>query len=58
MFGKHTKIPGSLTSDEDLPAHCLADAETAQGIQFRKQLEIRERARKAFVEADNDSALR
>ncbi len=58
VFGKHTKIPGSLTSDEDLPAHCLADAETAQGVQFRKQLEIRERARKAFWEADNDSALR
>lgn len=58
VFGKHTKIPGSLSSDETLPAHCLADAETAQGIQFKKQLELREQARKAFWEADNDSALR
>ena len=58
VFGKHTKIPGSITSDESLPAHCLADAETAQGIQFRKQLELREQARKAFWESDNDTALR
>ena len=41
-----------------LPSHLLADAETAQGIQFRKQLAFRESARRAFHSADNDAALR
>ena len=58
VLGKHTRIPGSISSDELLPAHLLADAETAQGIQFRKQLAYRESARKAFHSADNDAALR
>ena len=58
VFGKHTKIPGSITSDESLPAHCLADSENANGIQFREQLALRERARRAFWEADNDASLR
>lgn len=56
VFGKHTKIPGSISSDESLPAHCLADSENANGIQFREQLALRERARK--WEADNDASLR
>ena len=51
-------MPGSLSSDELLPAHLLASAETAQGISFRKQLAYRESARKAFFAADNDLALR
>lgn len=58
VFGKHTRIPGSISSDESLPAHCLADAENANGIQFREQLSLRERARQAFWGADNDASLR
>ena len=58
VLGKHTKLPGSVTGDELLPAHLLADADTAQGLRFREQLAYRESARKAFVEADNDASLR
>lgn len=58
VLGKHTKLPGSVTGDELLPAHLLADSETAQGLKFREQLACREHARKAFIEADNDAALR
>ena len=58
VLGKHTRIPGAISSDELLPAHLLADSETAQGVQFRKQLAMRECARRAFHHADNDAALR
>ena len=58
MLGKHTRLPGSICSDELLPAHLLANAETSQGISFRKQLAFREGARKAFFAADNDQAIR
>ena len=58
VLGKQTRLPGSICSDELLPAHMLADAETSQGVQFRQQLARRESARRAFVMADNDSALR
>ena len=58
VLGKHTRLPGAVSSDMLLPSHLLADAETAQGIQFRKQLAFRESARRAFHSADNDAALR
>ena len=58
VLGKHTKLPGSVTGDELLPAHLLADSDTAQGLRFREQLACREHARKAFIEADNDASLR
>ena len=58
VLGKQTRLPGSICSDELLPAHLLANAETSQGISFRKQLAFRESARKAFFSADNDQAIR
>ena len=58
VFGKHTRLPGSISSDQNLPAHCLADSETAQGLAFRKQLDMRETARRAFWHADNQASLR
>ena len=58
VLGKSTRLPGSLCGDDQLPAHCLADSETAQGIAFRDHLLLRETARKAFFQADNDSTLR
>ena len=58
VFGKGLKVPGSLTSDDSLPAHSLANKGTAWGIKFRTQLSMRESARKAFHEADNNAALR
>ena len=58
VLGKHTRLPGSVSSDQLLPAHCLADADTGVGLQFRQQLAMRETARRAFHSADNDAALR
>ena len=58
VLGKHTRVPGAISSDELLPAHLLADSETAQGILFQRQLACRESARRAFHAADNDAALR
>ena len=58
VFGKHTRLPGSISSDSSLPAHCLADSETAQGLALRMQLELRETARRAFWHADNQASLR
>ncbi len=58
VFGKSTRVPASLCGDDQLPAHCLADEEHAQGVAFREHLLIRENARKAFHQADNDAALR
>lgn len=58
VLGKHTKLPGSVCSDEMLPSQLLAESQTAQGIRFRQQLAYRETARKAFHDADNDMALR
>ena len=58
VFGKGLKIPGSLSSDDGLPAHSLASEESGQGLQFRTQLAMRESARRAFHSADNNAALR
>ena len=58
VLGKHTRLPGAVCNDEMLPAHMLADSETAQGIAFRRQLARREVARRAFLHADNDESLR
>ena len=58
VFGKSSKVPGSVASSEEIPAHTSAIREDAQGIQFRKSLALREKARIAFHQADNDMALR
>ena len=58
VLGKHTRLPGSVSSDMLLPAHMLADSEHAQGLKFRSQLAMREAARRAFHCADNDASLR
>ena len=58
VLGKHTRLPGAVSSDDLLPAHLLAESGSAHGILFRKQLEYRECARRAFHHADNDAALR
>lgn len=58
VFGKAIKVPGSISSDENLPSHLLADEETQQCIQFRQKLAVRKAARRAFHAADNCLALR
>ena len=58
VLGKHTRVPGAVSSDLLLPAHLLAESETGQGVLFKQQLALRESARKAFHSADNDAAIR
>ena len=58
VFGKQRQVPASITSDPKTSAHMLADSSCAEGIKFRQELEIRERARRAFVIVDNNQAMR
>eukprot|EP00435_Cladocopium_sp_Y103_P018404 s1763_g4.t1 len=58
VFGKSSKVPGSIISSDEMSAHASANREDAHGIEFRRQLALRERARIAFHQADNDMALR
>ncbi|CAL1168143.1 unnamed protein product [Cladocopium goreaui] len=58
VFGKCSKLPGSLCSSEGFSSLASADREDATGIAFRRSLALREKARTAFHQADNDMALR
>ena len=58
VLGKSTRLPASLTSDESAAAHSLADGSDLASERFRRSLEVRSRARKVFLLADNDSAIR
>ena len=58
VFGKSSKIPGSNVSSDEVSAHESALREDAHGIMFRRNLALREKARTAYHQADNDMALR
>ena len=58
VLGVARRLPASVTSSEDLPSHALASTPGPEGDEFRKGLEARTRARRAFIEADNSSSLR
>ena len=58
VFGKMVRVPGSVISDLQCSAHSLAESEQAEGLRFREDLAMRERARKAFCQVDNDQACR
>ena len=60
VFGKHSRLAGSILSDESRPSHELALREDHDiGVQeFKNLLQIRESARRAFHSADNSNALR
>ena len=58
VFGKSSRIPGSVASSETESSMASADREDAHGITFRRNLELREKARIAFHTPDNDMALR
>eukprot|EP00435_Cladocopium_sp_Y103_P045324 s1858_g13.t1 len=58
VFGKSSRLPGSIVSSSSEAALESADRDDAHGIHFRKTLDLRERARVAFHEADNNMALR
>ena len=52
------RLPASIISGESASSHVLATAEGHESDKFRKTLDLRCSARKAFVEADNSSSLR
>lgn len=58
VLGKSIALPGSLTSDDNAAAHALADGSDLESEAFRKHLDVRTRARKAFLLADNDHSIR
>ena len=60
VFGKQSRLPGSVLSDESLPAHTVATQENQEWTaeEFRNQLKAREVARRSFHTADNSDSLR
>ena len=58
VLGKSTRLPASLTSDEDSASHSLALGSDLASEKFRRSLDIRARARQAFLHTDNDQAFR
>ena len=58
VLGKSKSLPGSLMADHEATSHSLLDSESPEGVKFREDLQRRERARRAFVSADNDSSIR
>ena len=58
VLGKSISLPASLSSDDSASAHSLAAGDDLESEAFRKQLEIRTKARKSFLLADNDNSIR
>ena len=58
VLGKSTRLPASLSSDENASAHCLADGSDLECERFQRNLEARSQARKMFLLADNDASIR
>ena len=58
VFGKQRQVPASIHSDSKSASHGLAASMCPEGVKFRQELATRERARKAFVEIDNDQVMR
>ena len=58
VFGKSIRVPGSVASDEDLSAHVLSEGADLESEMYRQKLELRCRARRAFMDADNSQAIR
>ena len=58
VLGKSKKLPASLCSDESSVAHSLALGEGLESESFRRCLDIRAKARQAFILADNSQSMR
>lgn len=58
VFGKCAHVPGSVVSDPNRAAHSMAIQNLPDGLRFREELAIRERARRAFAFVDNSQVLR
>ncbi|CAE7708982.1 GIP [Symbiodinium sp. CCMP2592] len=58
VLGKSLRIPGSITSDDDLASHLLVEGEDLEAERHRKRLELRCRARQVFWDSDNSQTIR
>ena len=58
VLGKSQSLPASNVTDTSDAAQYLAEQESPEGLAFRKQLEKRESARKAFIEMDHHERIR
>eukprot|EP00435_Cladocopium_sp_Y103_P028567 s529_g7.t1 len=58
VLGKTTRVAGSVISDSSLASHSYALEDSTEGLRFREELAMRERARKAFAAVDNQEVLR
>ena len=60
VFGKHTRLPGSVLSDTSPPSHeqVMQEETDMSSEHFRQTLAIREAARRAFHASDNSDVLR
>ena len=60
VFGKSSRLPGSIMSDESIPSHMTAvqEPEELHPKGFKHLLQLREVARKAFHTADNSDSIR
>ena len=58
VLGKSTKLPASLTSDDQAASHEMAIGTDLESENFRHRLELRTRARQAYILADNSDAMR
>ena len=58
VLGIASKLPGSILSDGDASTHALADSNTPEGQRFLHPLQVRESARRAFIQVDNSASFR
>ena len=58
VLGRSLRVPGSICSDEDASSHAAAEGDDLEAERHRQRLDIRCRARQAFLEADNSQAIR
>ena len=59
VLGYEESLPGSvLERPQDLAAHSMALDEEDLGAAFRRRLQMREMARKAWIEMDNSDRIR
>ena len=58
VLGKSAKLPGAISEDENLSPHYSAENGEPETNQFLKHLDLRTRARQAFLKADNEAAIR
>ena len=60
VFGRQSRLPGSILNDEAIPSHLQAIQEASEVTtgEFKRTLQLREVARRAYHAADNCDALR